>query len=179
LVQLSWSDPGENDPNDTLTEDYKKKDLVYTIVIIVLGVFPIPFMVLAYVRIFVEILRQNRLARQHNRVGGGELLSTRELRTVSMFVLILAAYTFCLVPNAVLRVQINTSENPLELFSVPVIHAIVYLRFLTSFLNPCFYGFGKHDFRCAISDLFKYICQRRHVRKHDSFSGSLTRTTAM
>ena len=178
LIQLTWTATSEEGPNDISTEDYQKKELVYTIIMMVLGITPIPFMVFAYCCIFVQIHRQNSLTREHNRlVGGwGEKRSTHELKTVCMFVLILFAYTFCSLPNAAFRLEMNIDDT---LDDIPefVFHIIMYLFFFTSFLNPCFYGFGKHDFRSAINDLFKTF--RRQRNNSDNSNVSLIRTTGV
>ncbi|XP_031573752.1 histamine H2 receptor-like [Actinia tenebrosa] len=172
VIQLSWTVSSEESLNDIPDEDYQKKDLVYTIMFVILGVIPIPFMVLAYCRIFVQILRQNSLTRQHNRLveRGDKKIWTFELRTVSMFVLMLLAYVFCLLPNAALRLELNINGT-LDRIPMYVLHIIVYLYFMTSFLNPCFYGLGKHDLRCALSELFaKTFAQRRQMKQNMNVS---------
>ncbi|XP_048585806.1 adenosine receptor A2b-like isoform X2 [Nematostella vectensis] len=146
LIQLVWNTPGEVEVTEEGTDDWKKKEHAFSISLLLLHIIPFPFLAFAYIRIFVQIRRQHNFIRSN--IGpGNRATNTHELRTVTVFILMLCAYLFCWLPNAIVRFQYSTDWFELPIWAEIL---IVHLRFLTSLLNPLFYVFGKKDFRGAI-----------------------------
>ena len=149
LIQFWWLDPTSYDPQAALSEDVRRNEHVYAITCLVVYVgIPLGFMAFAYARIIHEVRRQNKL----------ELINTpadlkerrrwrqREGRTVSIFVFMFLTYLICWLPYFLLRYQQALNAFPLPHWAE---YTIGYVRFASSFLNPCLYILGKRDFRKA------------------------------
>lgn len=152
------------------TADQRRADLIYTICILFPIVTVFPFMVYAYIRIFMEIRRQHKLTSEHERLSGNESNSIeKEIRTICMFVIMMLGYVFCWTPLAVIRVNLYIS-NSYGLLSPLPRYIVMSLPFVTSFLNPCCYGLGKRDFRCALSKTSSCygVCQRRQQQRRNN-----------
>ena len=155
LLPLVWVSPGKNKITNP-SEEQLRADRIYTIVILCPIIMAFPLMVYTYIRIFKVIKRQRRLTREHERfftVGSASSSSStaHEIRTVTIFCVMLAGYVFCWAPFAVTRILLSFNQGALGMEPI-VGYIIMTLPFVTSFLNPCCYGFGKRDFRYAISE---------------------------
>lgn len=149
LVQLTWLDPFNHDPHDDLSESFKRAELIYDILFLILFfLIPLLFMCFTYARIIFEIIRQSSNIQRESMPG---LQNTRrrarnrhEWRAIAIFAAMMFVYIICWLPYFILR-RLDLSELP-----VTFILAVVWLRYLVSLLNPCMYIFGKKDFRRAL-----------------------------
>lgn len=149
LVQLTWLDPANHDSHERdLSDDFKKKELIYDIVFLTLFFFfPVAFMFFSYGRIICAIIRQSRNIREQNvssipHPGRGR--NRYEWRAIAILAAMMLVYIICWLPYFGLR-RFNFRALPIAL-----IYFIVWLRYLASLLNPCMYIFGKRDFRKAL-----------------------------
>lgn len=146
LVQFTWFDPVHHDPHEEESDQFKKKELIYDIVFLTLYFFvPVVVMLVSYVRIIFEIVRQSRNIQQQStpsqNAGGSR--NRHEWKAIAIFAAMMLVYIICWLPYFSLRRFDLTEVPPLT------IYCIVWLRYLASLLNPCMYIFGKQDFRRA------------------------------
>ena len=105
-------------------------------------------MAFVYSKIFFEVSRQINNIRKESYPGWQKVeeMKNAERKVISIFAVMLMVYTVCWLPYFILRFIFNDGDlHPL------VAHISTWLRFLTSFLNPCLYILGKKDFRKALS----------------------------
>ena len=148
LTQLSWIDPVHHDLYQEPTADRLKKEMVYDI--ISLAVFfcaPLICMIFVYAKIFSEVSRQINNIQNEYTPGWekAEENKNAERKAVAIFAVMLLVYTICWLPYFILRCILQQRADLHPLFG----YISTWLRFLTSFLNPCLYTFGKKDFREA------------------------------
>ena len=152
LIQLAWIDYGRDgvdDENDGIIEH----EIRYDITLLVLYVaIPFLIMVIVYVDIFLEILRQFRHIKKYNSPGWLETKrrTNREWKAVLIFSMMLIVFLACWMPYFSVRLQYNLGNDFFEL-SHTMEYIFIYLRFFTSVFNPCVYILGKRDFRQAIT----------------------------
>lgn len=156
LIQLAWYITDDLSV-DHRPESIKEKEIPYDIASIVLFfVIPLLAMIVTYSFIFFEVLRQSRNIKKNSIPGYQEnrKQTRHEWKAALMFAVMLVVFTACWLPFFILRFQQNFGNNFFELphLAEYILHM---LRFLTSFINPCLYIFGKHDFRKALSKVFK------------------------
>lgn len=147
LVQLSWMDPVHHDVYQIPSPDVIRSENIYDITcLFVFFLAPLLCMVFVYARILAEVSRQIDLVQKQSTPGWEEAkeIKNTEKKVVIIFVVMLLVYTVCWLPYFILRL------NRLEELPPLVIYICIWLRFLTSFLNPCLYVFGKRDFRAAL-----------------------------
>ena len=115
-------------------------------------------MAFTYVMILREVRRQSR--REFLNVPSDlkeqRQWRKRERKAASIFLVMFLTHVMCWLPFFLLRYQ-----QIYDAFFLPTWASYMfgYLRFASSFLNPCLYVFGKHDFRKA----WDYPC-KRHQR---------------
>ena len=173
LVELIWLDPIHHDPNEDLTEDAQKAELIYDIVF--LGLFfclPFALMCFTYASIIVEIVRQSRnIQRQHIPSSQSARRRNRhEWKAIAIFAAMMLVYIICWLPYFSLR------RFDMSMLPIPLLYVITWLRYLASFLNPCMYIFGKPDFRRAFFEHVRPI--KRDVVSTKSTILRTTLTTA-
>lgn len=152
LVQLSWLDPFHHEVSELPTDDIMKAEYIYDVLFLALFFFlPFVLMSLTYACIIFEIIRQSRNIRKECvpslRNEKNRSRTRHEWKAVAIFAAMLFVYITCWLPYFGLR-RFDISDIPL-----PLVYTIVWLRFVTSLINPCMYIIGKQDFRKAISDL--------------------------
>lgn len=173
LVELTWLDPVHHDPNEDLTEDALKAELIYDIVFLIFF-FLLPFVLMCftYASIIFEIVRQSRIIQRQNLPSShnARRRNRHERKAVAIFAAMLFVYIICWLPYFGLR-RFNLNELP-----IPLIYVIIWLRYLVSLLNPCMYIFGKHDYRKA---LFEHVRPIKLERMHDlaTSKSTMLRTT--
>ena len=149
LIQLSWIDPGSHNVYEEATAELIRKEIIYDAVSLVIFFFaPLVCMAFVYSKIFFEVSRQINNIRKESYPGWQKVeeMKNAERKVISIFTVMLMVYTVCWLPYFILRFIFNDGDlHPL------VAHISTWLRFLTSFLNPCLYIFGKKDFRKAFS----------------------------
>ena len=127
--------------------DVIRKENIYDITcLLVFFLSPLLCMVFVYAKIFVEVSRQIDLVQKQSTPGWEETkeMKNTEKKVVTIFAVMLLVYTVGWLPYFILRLYRLEHLPPL------VIYLCIWLRFLTSFLNPCLYVFGKRDFRSAL-----------------------------
>lgn len=147
LVQLSWMDPAHHDVYQVPSPDVIRSENIYDITCLLLFFFaPLLCMAFVYAKIFAEVSRQINLVQKQSTPGWEEAkeMKNTEKKVVTIFAVMLLVYTVGWLPYFILRL------NRLEELPPLVIYISIWLRFLTSFLNPCLYVFGKRDFRTAL-----------------------------
>jgi len=148
LIQLSWVDPVHHDVYTEPAADLLKKEMIYDVVSLVVFFFaPLICMVFVYVKIFSEISRQIKNIKKENTPcwQKAKEIKNTERKAVIIFATMLLMHTICWLPYFILRYIYSKGDlHPL------VTYITTWLRFLTSFLNPCLYTFGKKDFREAL-----------------------------
>ena len=152
LVQLSWMDPVNHDIYQDPPHDVVRNENIYDVTsLLVFFLAPLVCMVFVYAKIFCEVSRQIDLLQKQSIPGWQEekKLKYAERKAVTIFAVMLLVYTVGWLPYFALRLNRLDHLHPL------VVHISMWLRFLTSFLNPCLYIFGKRDFREALK------CMRR------------------
>ncbi|EDO38651.1 predicted protein [Nematostella vectensis] len=150
LIQLAWTPPGDLDVTEEGTENFRKSEIAFSLFNFVTVLIQFPFLAYSYYKIFSEVRRHNEMIKKdqsHGCITPGNQHS-HESRTVIMFVLMLVTYTFCWMPNALIRYQYSSTAFHLPEWAE---HVIIHLRFVTSLVNPCFCLFWKRDFREAFS----------------------------
>ena len=149
LIQLSWIDPGSHNVYEEATAELIRKEIIYDAVSLVIFFFtPLVCMAFVYSKIFFEVSRQINNIRRESYPGWQKVeeMKNAERKVLSIFAVMLMVYTVCWLPYFILRFIFNDGDlHPL------VAHISTWLRFLTSFLNPCLYILGKKDFRKALS----------------------------
>lgn len=147
LVQFSWINPFDHDIYQEETADLLKKHRIYDAISLVVFFFaPLVCMIFVYVKIFSEVSRQIKNIKKESTPGWQKVKETKnaERKVVTIFAVMLLVYTVCWLPYFILRYIYKGDVHPL------VSYISFWLRFLTSFLNPCLYTFGKKDFREAL-----------------------------
>ena len=159
LMQLWWLRPTNYDPQESIPEDQLHNEIAFSIVcfVVYLGI-PVAFMAFTYVMILREVRRQSR--REFLNVPSDlkeqRQWRKRERKAASIFLVMFLTHVMCWLPFFLLRYQQIYHAFFLPTWSE---YMFGYLRFASSFLNPCLYVFGKHDFRKA----WDYSC-KRHKR---------------
>ena len=159
LMQLWWLRPTNYDPQESVPEDQRQNEIAFSIAcfVVYLGI-PVAFMAFTYLMILREVRRQNR--REFLNVPADlqeqRKWRKREGKAASIFLVMFLTHVTCWLPFFLLRYQ-----QAYDAFFLPTWaeYMFGYLRFASSFLNPCFYVFGKHDFRKA----WDYPC-KEHQR---------------
>jgi len=175
LIQLAWYITDDLDVYNR-PESIKEKEIPYDIASIVLF-FAVPLlaMIITYSFIFFEVLRQSRNIKKNSIPGYQEnrKQTRHEWKAALMFAVMLVVFTVCWLPYFILRLQQNFGNKFFELphLAEYILHM---LRFLTSFINPCLYIFGKHDFRKALSKVFNFS---RKQSRAEMTRSSLLKTT--
>ena len=148
LLQFLWLDPTSFDAHQPPSEHERRSEIIFDSVCFALFVgLPLPFMAATYVWIFRQVRRhsQNIRLQATALVGRGTHARMRqEGRAALMFAGMFLMYAVCWAPYFLLRLQLNTTN-----ISYSLGYFLLFLRFGCSFLNPCIYIFGKHDFRKA------------------------------
>lgn len=165
LMQLWWLRPANYDPHESVPEDQRQNEVAFSIAcfVVYLGI-PVAFMAFTYLMILREVRRQSR--REFLNVPADvkeqRQWRKREGKAASIFLVMFLTHVMCWLPFFLLRYQ-----QAYDAFFLPMWaeYMFGYLRFASSFLNPCFYVFGKHDFRKA----WDYPCkeQGRNRAKSD------------
>lgn len=169
LIQLAWINYGRDDVDEE-DEDLTKHEIRYDVTNLVLYIaIPFVVMTIVYINIFIEILRQYRNIKQYNSPGWTETKKRthHEWKAVAIFSIMLLVFIICWLPFFTTRLQHNLGK---KLFELPLSseYIFVYLRFFTSFFNPCMYIFGKRDFRQALSLSRRGLFTRFHSSSHHS-----------
>ncbi|XP_031559443.1 5-hydroxytryptamine receptor-like [Actinia tenebrosa] len=176
LIQLAWTTPGMS--VDKRPEDIKDKEIPYDLLsIVVFFAVPLLVMLITYSCIFFEVLRQSRNIKKNSVPGYMEnrRQDRHEWKAAIMFVIMVVVFVVCWLPFFIIRIQHNFSN---AFFVLPDVaeYILIMLRFLTSFINPCLYIFGKHDFRKALSKVFGF---KRRPSRSETTRSSLLKTTEM
>lgn len=176
LVQLAWIKPEMS--VQERPKSIKDKEIPYDLLSI--GLFftvPLLVMLITYSCIFFEVLRQSRNIKKNSVPGYMEnrRQDRHEWKAAIMFVIMVVIFVVCWLPYFILRLQHNFSDS---FFTLPHVteYILIMLRFLTSFINPCLYIFGKHDFRKALSKVFGW---KRRPSRSETTRTSLLKTTEM
>lgn len=150
FIQFSWLDPTTFDAHEKPSELVRRHEVVFDSVCFVLYVgLPLPFMAVTYGWIFHEVHRHSKNIRQQNSISSRAVpraINRREQRAALIFTGMFVTYAVCWTPYFLLRLQMNTIDE----LPYWVEYLLIFLRFGTSFLNPCIYILGKHDFRKAV-----------------------------
>ena len=147
LVQLSWLDPFHHDLEEETSNEVLRAELIYDVIFLTLYFFlPVGIMFFTYARIILEIARQSRNIHQNYlpTIPRSRGRNRHERKAIAIFAVMLLAYVICWLPYFSLR-RLDISELPL-----PMVYVILWLRYLSSLLNPCIYILGKQDIRKAI-----------------------------
>ena len=148
LIQLSWIDPIHHDIYKEATADVIRKEMIYDVVSLLVFFFaPLVCMVFVYVKVFSEVSRQINNIQKESTPGWQKAkeMKNTERKVVTIFAVMLLVYAVCWLPYFLLRFLFR--KDDLHLL---VLYISIWLRFLTSFLHPCLYIFGKKDFREAL-----------------------------
>lgn len=140
-------DPVHHDVYQDLTPDVIRNENIYDVTsLLVFFLAPLVCMVIVYAKIFLEVSRQIDLVQKQSTPGWEEAKEMKytERKVVTIFAVMLLVYTVGWLPYFVLRL------NRLDEVPHLVIYFSIWLRYLSSFLNPCLYVFGKRDFRAAL-----------------------------
>lgn len=152
LIQLAWFDLNQ-DVNDDHGTETGMKFVVYDIFRLVAFIgIPAAFMAFTYARIFYEVRRQTRNIHKNNTPGWQETQRStkQEWKIAAIFLLMLVVFLVCWVPFSLLRVEEILQADFIELHLSDVARVLIYwMRFCSSFINPCLYILGKPDFRNA------------------------------
>lgn len=149
LLQLWWLKPTNYDPQESLPEEQRQNEVAFSIAcfVVYLGI-PVLFMAFTYLIILREVRRHTR--REFLNVPA-DLQEQRQWRqrdgkAASIFLVMFLTHVVCWLPFFLLRYQ-----QVYDAFNLPTWaeYMFGYLRFASSFMNPCLYIFGKHDFRKA------------------------------
>ena len=149
LMQLWWLKPSNYDPHESVPEDQRQNEVAFSIAcfVVYLGI-PVAFMAFTYLMILREVRRQSR--REFLNVPADvkeqRQWRKREGKAASIFLVMFLTHVMCWLPFFLLRYQQAYGAFFLPTWAE---YMFGYLRFASSFLNPCFYVFGKHDFRKA------------------------------
>ena len=149
LVQMSWLDPFHHDMYEGKSDEVLHAELIYDVIFLTLYFFiPVGLMFFTYARIVLEIARQSRNIHQNylSTTPRSRGRNRHERKAIAIFAAMLFVYVICWLPYFGLR-RLDISELPL-----PMLYVILWLRFLSSLLNPCIYILGKQDIRKAIFD---------------------------
>lgn len=175
LIQLAWYLTDDLNVHHR-PESIREKEIPYDIASIVLFfAIPLLVMIVTYSFIFFEVLRQSRNIKKNSVPGYQEnrKQTRHEWKAAMMFAVMLAVFTLCWLSYFILRIQQNFGNT---FFVLPHLaeYVLHMLRFLTSFINPCLYIFGKHDFRKALSKVFGVT---RKPSRAEMTRSSLLKTT--
>jgi hypothetical protein len=178
LIQLAWITPATMDVVKERPETIKDKEIPYDLLsIVVFFAVPLLVMLITYGCIFFEVLRQSRNIKKNSVPGYLEnrKKDRHEWKAAIMFVIMVVVFVVCWLPYFIIRIQQNFSD---AFFVLPPVaeYILIMLRFLTSFINPCLYIFGKHDFRKALSKVFGW---KRRPSRSETTRSSLLKTTEM
>lgn len=146
-VQLSWLDPFNHDVYEAPSDEVLRAELIYDVIFLTLFFFlPVGIMFFTYARIILAIARQSRNIHQNYlpTIPRSRGRNRHERKAMVIFAVMLLVYVVCWLPYFGLR-RLGVSELPL-----PMVYVILWLRFLSSLLNPCIYILGKQDIRKAI-----------------------------
>lgn len=150
LVQLSWLIPYHQHVEAEPSVVTLQAESIYDAVFLSLFfLFPMVFMSFTYAKIILEIVRQSRNIHQNHHPTFSNATRSRirhERKAFAIFAAMLLTYMICWLPYFSIR-RFEYSGLP-----IPLIYVIFWLRYLASLLNPCFYIFGKQDFRKAVCD---------------------------
>ncbi|XP_031548936.1 octopamine receptor beta-2R-like [Actinia tenebrosa] len=152
FVQLIWHNPSTSDVNKDPSQKIKDIEVTYDIVnLVVFFGFPLCFMIFVNSKIFYEVVRQSNIMRQNNAPGmeDSKRRQRREWKAALIFVIMFIVYIVCWLPYFLWRLQQNIGDSFFELGMITE-YVFIYLRFLSSLLNPCIYVLGKNDFRKAL-----------------------------
>lgn len=152
LVQLEWYDMNEGVNEEFSPENKKKIIIVDSICFFAFVGLPVMVMAYTYGRILYEVHRQSRNIQRHNTPGWQETKkSTRqEWKVASVFMVMLLVFIVCWGPFYLLRLERVLSSDFFRVtFSVFAQILMLWLRFVSSLINPCLYILGKPDFRKA------------------------------
>jgi len=177
LIQLAWYITDDLNVYER-PESIKDKEIPYDILsIIVFFGIPLIAMIVTYSFIFFEVLRQSRNIKKNSVPGCLENRhqTRHEWKAALMFAVMLTVFTVCWLPYFILRLQQDFGNNFIELSHVAE-YILHMLRFLTSFINPCLYIFGKHDFRKALRKVFGWA---RRPSRPEMTRSSLLKTSEM
>ena len=147
LIQLSWMDLVHHDVYQDPSADVIRMENIYDVISLLVFFFaPLVCMAFVYAKIFLEVSRQINLVQKQSTPGWQETKEMKytERKVVIIFGVMLLVYTVCWLPYFILRL------SPPEHLPHLLVYICIWLRFLTSFLNPCLYVFGKRDFRAAL-----------------------------
>ena len=173
LIQLAWVDLNQ-DAHDDYGTEIGMKFVVFDIFYLVAFIgLPATFMAFTYARIFYEVRRQTRNIHKNNTPGWQETQRStkREWKIAVIYLLMLVVFLICWVPFSLLRVEQILQAEFLELHLSDVAMVLLYwMRFCSSFINPCLYILGKPDFRNA-------TCLRR--QKERQIYSDYTRASLM
>lgn len=152
LVQLEWYDMNEGVNEEFSPENKIKIIIVDSICFFAFVGLPVMVMAYTYGRILYEVHRQSRNIQRHNTPGWQETKrSTRqEWKVASVFMVMLLVFIVCWGPFYLLRLErVLSSDFFWVSFSVFAQILMLWLRFVSSLINPCLYILGKPDFRKA------------------------------
>ena len=147
LVQLSWMDPVHHDIYQEITPDVIKKENIYDVTsLLVFFLAPLVCMMFMYAKIFLEVSRQIDLVQKQSTPGWEKAKEMKytERKVVIIFAVMLLVFIVGWLPYFIIRLH-----HPKDVPHL-AIYISIWLRYLTSFLNPCMYVFGKRDFRTAL-----------------------------
>ena len=167
LVQMIWLTPDnlglDGDPEEYVKLNEIRYDIFF---LVVLFGGPLVFMAFTYGHIFHVVFRLKNNLQKHITPGWQETRrgNKREWKAVTVFVAMLVVYVVCWLPYFVLRLDYNIGLWRVDLPDI-VEYVFIYLRFITSLLNPCLYALGKYDFRKALG-----LNKKREQKKREAFS---------
>ena len=174
LVQLEWYDMNEGVMDEFSPENKKKIIIVDSICFFAFVGLPVVVMAYTYGRILYEVHRQSRNIQRHNTPGWQETKrSTRqEWKVASVFMVMLLVFVVCWGPFFLLRLELVLGSNFFEVtFSNFAQILMLWLRFVSSLINPCLYILGKPDFRKASG-----LSRKKRNRFNDSETTRLTQS---
>ncbi|EDO36243.1 predicted protein, partial [Nematostella vectensis] len=151
FIQLAWNNPSVLDnTHDEPPESLLRHEFRYDIINIVLF-FAIPLLVMVFLngKIFYEVLRQSSKIKKNFPRENSKKAQSREWKAAILFTAMFVVFSSCWLPYFLVRIQHNLGNEMFEMTKL-MEYIIIYLRFITSFLNPCIYILGKNDFRHAI-----------------------------
>ena len=156
VVELSWL-AQEYDPFGYVTEDVRRKEIIYNIFIFTsVFVFPIAVMIFAYISIFLQIVRQNsnEFLRKHMRNNEssqqGPQRISRHTKSALLFFVILLVFILGWFWWFFMIIYYNIFNYETQLVPIPVLKFLTILRYITAFINPILYTFLKRDFSKAV-----------------------------
>lgn len=164
LVQLEWTDVSEGVMDEHSPENKKKIVIFDSICIFFFVGLPVVVMAYTYCRILYEVHRQSKNIQKHNTPGWQETKrSTRqEWKVATVFMVMLLVFIVCWGPFYLLRLELMLGDEFFHFSDFAQI-LMFWLRFVSSFINPCLYILGKPDFRKATG-----LRRRKRQRFNDS-----------